>query len=107
MHMFVLLGLADGREVHILTVRDSEAEAQSVAERAAELFRSHDIPVVANGIGSTASPAEALLAALDGMQAGMMVMGAFSYHGLVHRIFVGSATRSLLDRCPVSLFVYH
>lgn len=107
MHMFVLLGLARGREVHVTSISDDEGKALELAGRAAELFESHGVKVAAHGVRSSAHPADVLAGELDGLNAGMLVMGAFSHHGLVHRVFIGSATKRLLQRCPVPLFVHH
>lgn len=107
MHMFVLLGLTRDREVHVVSVDENEGKALDLASRACGLFEAHEIAVQSHGIKTTAHPADVLLGELDGLDAGMLVMGAFSHHGLVHRMFVGSATRRLLHRCPVPLFVHH
>ena len=105
-HLFLLLGLARG-EVHIVNVQHDQPTADREAERAAALFRAHGVDVVPHGIVSRDHPADVLVQTVGRIGAGMMVMGAFSDHGLIHRIFVGSATRRLLESCPVPLFVYH
>ncbi len=107
MHMFVLLGLAAGRLVHVVSLDADQNRALELAGRACELFHEHGIKVQAHGIRTTSHPADVLLGLLDGLNAGMLVMGAFSHHGLVHRIFVGSATARLLQRCPAPLFIHH
>ncbi len=107
MHLFVLLGLATDREVHIVNVADSASKARANAERALGLFETHGIRAQVHGIEASAHPADVLIGNLAGLGAGMLVMGAFSQHGLLHRVFVGSVTRRLLEAGPVPLFVYN
>lgn len=107
MHMFVLLGLAKGRMVHVVSLHEDESKAQELAGTGCELFQAHGIETKAHGIHTTAHPSDVLLGLLAGLNAGVLVMGAFSHHGLVHRIFVGSATSRLLQRCPAPLFIHH
>ncbi len=107
MHMYLLLGLAVGHEVHVVSIHEDEGKALEMAGRASGLFSVHDVKVTAHGIRSRSHPADVLLGTLDGLNAGMLVMGAFSHHGLVHRVFIGAATKRLLERCPVPLFVHH
>lgn len=107
MHMFLLLGLVGGRELHIVNVAERESDALATAQRACGLCEAHGIAAVPYGIEASGHPADVLIGALGGLGAGLLVMGAFSRHGLVHRVFVGSATRRLLEACPVPLFIYH
>lgn len=105
-HLALLLGLTRGK-VHVVNVSHTESDAMAQAERLCGLFDAHGVSALPHAIAATAHPADVLIGAIDGLDAGMLVMGAFSGHGLVHRIFVGSATRRLLEACPVPLFVYH
>ena len=76
MHMFLLLGLADGREVHVVSVDSDEKKADGLAERGAALFRSHGLKVKAHGVHLTGRPSAAILGAVASVGAGRLVMGA-------------------------------
>ena len=107
MHMFLLLGLARGHEIHVASIGEDLGEATALAERGISLYRSHGHAAEAHGLVARGSPAETLLAHVDAMNAGILVMGAFAHHNLLRNIFMGSATRRLLHDCPVPIFVHH
>ncbi len=50
MHMVLLLGLAKGREVHVVCVDADADKANALAERGAALFRSHGYAALSNGV---------------------------------------------------------
>jgi nucleotide-binding universal stress UspA family protein len=106
-HMFVLLGLAIEREVHIVSVAREQDAAEALARRGARLFESHGIKVQLHGTGSHADPAEVLLAEAGILKPGLLVMGAFGHSGL-REFILGSTTRTLLDRAEsIPLFIHH
>ena len=107
MHMYILLGLARGREAHIVSIAADRAAALETAAKGASLFRSHGFDAEAHGIAARGNPADAILSQVEAMNAGMLVMGAFARHNVVHNILVGSATRRLLHDCPAPVFVHH
>lgn len=107
MHMYILLGLAKGQEAHVVSIAANRAAAQETAAKGAGLFRSHGFDAEAHGIAARGNPGDAILAHVESMNAGMLVMGAFGRHNLVHNILVGSATRRLLHDCPAPVFVHH
>ena len=107
MHIYILLGLAKGREAHVVSIAADRAEAEQTAAKGAGLFRSHGFEAEAHGIAARGNPADAILSQVEAMHAGMLVMGAFGHHNLVRNILVGSATRRLLHECPAPVFVHH
>ena len=107
MHMYILLGLAKEQEPHVVSIAANRAEAAAIASRGADLFRSHGFAAEAHGVAAHGSPADAILSHVESMNAGMLVMGAWGRHSLVHNILVGSATRRLLHDCPTPVFVHH
>lgn len=106
LHMLILLGLADGSQVHVVTVDSDEAEAQQQASYAAELFVKHGIEAIAHGIGSHAPPGDIVLAQAQALGAGMIAFGASGQNAL-QSWFLGSASSRLIDACPCPLFVHH
>ncbi len=107
MHIYILLGLARDCEPHVISIAQDREAAAAIAAKGAGLFRSHGFSAEAHGIAARGNPGDALLAQVEAMDAGMLVMGAFAHHGLMHNLLVGSATRRLLHDCPAPVFVHH
>ena len=106
MHMFVLLGLAYGREVHLVSVAGTKEAAGARLASAEKLFAAHEIPVHLHGTASDADAAEIILAEADALRPGLLVMGAFGHTGL-RELFLGSATRTLLRQCHTPMLIHH
>jgi nucleotide-binding universal stress UspA family protein len=106
LHMLILLGLADGCQVHVVSVAGEEERAQQQASYATELFVKHGIDAVAHGIGSHAAPAEIVLAEAEALRAAMVAIGASGQNALQSWL-LGSASSQLLNACPCTLFVHH
>jgi nucleotide-binding universal stress UspA family protein len=106
MHMFVLLGLAHGREVHLTSVGRTRAAASARLQSAEKLFTAHDISVQLHGTASDADAADVILAEVDALRPAVVVMGAFGHTGL-RELFLGSATRTLLRQCHTPMFIHH
>lgn len=106
LHMLILLGLADGSEVHVVSVACEEEEAQRHSCYATELFAKHGIDAIPHGIGSNAAPAEIVLAQVEALRAAMVAIGASGQNALQSWL-LGSASSQLLDACPCPLFVHH
>lgn len=108
-HMFALLGLAAGREIHVLTLDTSSAvRAGQTAGRACALLRLHgaaETRPIALGDREAGTPAEAILGTALALGAEMIVMGAYGHRG-ISEIF-GSCTRDVLHACPAPLFLHH
>jgi nucleotide-binding universal stress UspA family protein len=106
MHMAVLLGIAQEFEVHLVCVAPTREAADSQLARAETLFRAHDLAVQLHGSASDADAAEVILAEVDALDPQLLVMGAFGHRGL-REIFLGSATRTLLQRCDTGILIHH
>ena len=106
MHMFVLLGLAHGREVHLVSVAGTKEAAGARLAVAEKLFAAHEIPVHLHGTAADADAAEIILAEADALRPALLVMGAFGHTGL-RELFLGSATRTLLRQCHIPMFIHH
>lgn len=107
MHMFLLLGLAEGREIHVVSIDDDADKARAKAERGAALFRNHGYKAEANGVAARGGASHAILGAVSAARAGRLVMGAFGHDGLLRRTFMGSTTKQLLREASVPIFVHH
>ena len=107
MHMFLLLGLAKGREIHVVSVDEDRKTAIARAERGAALFRSHGYAAEANGVESDGGHSNAILGAVAAARAGRLVMGAFGHTGWLRRAVMGSTTKRMLREARVPVFVHH
>jgi nucleotide-binding universal stress UspA family protein len=106
LHMLILLGLADGSQVHVVSVASEEERAQQQASYATELFVKHGIDAIGHGIGSSGAPADIVLAEAEALRAAMVAIGA-SGHNALQSWLLGSASSKLLNACPCPLFVHH
>lgn len=100
------LGLERGQTIHIVSINPEKVEAARRAERAVDYLHFHNIRAEAHHIGSKRDPAEVLLEHLPKLDAGLLVMGAYG-QPTVKEFFLGSATRTLLKKCSVPLFLFH
>lgn len=106
MHMFLLLGLTFGREVHLVSVDRHKEQAAQKVRAAARLFEGHGLQVHLHAIGTHGKPADILLAEVDAMEPSLVVMGAYGHTGW-RELLLGSATESLLNLSNTPLFIHH
>jgi nucleotide-binding universal stress UspA family protein len=106
LHMLILLGLADGNKVHVVSVASDKDRAEQQASYATDLFVKHGIDATAHGVGSGATPAHVVLAEAQALGAAMVAIGA-SGHNALQSWLLGSASSELLNACPCTLFVHH
>jgi nucleotide-binding universal stress UspA family protein len=106
LHMLILLGLADGSKVHVVSVASEKDRAEQRAAYATDLFVKHGIEAIPHGIGSSAAPAHVVAAEAQALGAAMVALGA-SGHNALQSWLLGSASRELLNACPCTLFVHH
>ena len=108
LHMFALLGLAQGRMVHVVTVGDASDSATDTARRACKLLDRHGTAgsrPIGLGDREAGTPSETILGLAKTIGAGMIVMGAYGHRGI--REIFGSTTREILNACPTVLFLHH
>jgi nucleotide-binding universal stress UspA family protein len=98
-------GLAGAGRVHVISADTDPAEATRRAERARHFLAQHRVEAVAHPLGS-ATPAVAILEEARRLGAGLLVMGAYG-QPVLREFFLGSVTRSILDACPIPMFLYH
>jgi nucleotide-binding universal stress UspA family protein len=108
LHTFSLLGLAERRMVHVVTLdNDSSEVAQSTAERACKLLRRHraaNTRAIGLGDKEAGSASETILGLAKSLGVGMIVMGAYGRSGI--REIFGSCTWAVLNACPTALFLH-
>jgi nucleotide-binding universal stress UspA family protein len=106
LHMFLLLGLAKGKHLHIVCGHKLIDKAEIVAKRAVRLCEAYGIKVIYHPLELSGTVADQLLVAVADLKASILVMGGFS-HTLIHETFFGSCTKTLMKSSPIPLFMYH
>ncbi len=99
-------GLARGRKVHVASVQDDGEEAWEMASRGVELLKTLSVAAKPRSVVSALPIAEAILDTRAKLGAGMLVIGAYTRSRLTEMIW-GSVTRTLLEKCPVPIFLHH
>lgn len=100
------LGLANGREIIVVSIGESHVEAARHADRAAEFLRLHDLKAISHAVASTDPPGEVLIEELRKIDPHLLVMGAYGKPTWREFIF-GSVTRAVLKMTPVPLLLAH
>jgi nucleotide-binding universal stress UspA family protein len=103
---FAASGIAQGRAVHVATVDDNGVVGMEMAERGVAMFRTANVPATAHSVVSVLSNIDALFKLARDLQAGLMVMGAFTRSRL-RQLFAGSVTRGLVERTEIPLYLQH
>lgn len=106
LQMFVLLGLAQGAELLVLSASAQKEEADGRTARACAYLGLHGLAPKSLALVSTADPAELVAVQAASFGADMVVMGAYGHRGW-HEALLGSFTTRLLMRCPATLFIHH
>ena len=108
LHMFALLGMAAGKEIHVITVAGTSERADRIALQASQLLERHgatDVKPIGLGDREAGTPAETILGLTKSLGAGMVVMGAYGNRGI--REIFGSTTREVLKESSAVLFLHH
>jgi nucleotide-binding universal stress UspA family protein len=103
---FAASGIAQGREVHVATVDDNGVIGMEMAERGVAMFRAANVPATAHSVVSVLSNIDAIFKLAKDLQAGLLVMGAFTRSRL-RQLFAGSVTRGLVERTEIPLYLQH
>lgn len=101
---FMLLDLAAGESIEVLSIHRGGAEAEAVAHRAGEYLSAYRAPHRLHAITSDRAPAEIVLEQVRHVRPRVLVMGAHGHHP-VRDLFATSVTRAVLRACPVPVFV--
>jgi nucleotide-binding universal stress UspA family protein len=104
--LFSLLGLGQGRRIHVTSIDRSQDVAARRASGAASYLRNHGHEVEASPIASCVSVPDVLRIEIADRKIGTLVMGAFGHRGLREYLF-GSKTHALVEDPRCALFIYH
>ncbi|AGA26838.1 universal stress protein [Singulisphaera acidiphila] len=99
-------GLGQGREIHVVSVSNDKKEATRRADRAVEFLQLHSLNALPYPVGTDHQPPEVLLEILRLYDSGLLVMGAYG-QPVLREFFLGSTTRTMLEKCPVPLLLSH
>jgi nucleotide-binding universal stress UspA family protein len=104
---FTATGLCGGRAVHVIAAASLADRPQAVryAERAIAFLKNHGIDATSHIVETMREPAEAILKTADGLDAGLLVMGAFGRSAL-REFILGSVTRTVLKESTIPVFCY-
>ena len=103
---FVDSGLAQTRDLHVVTVNDNGGVAWELASLAVETLKGLGLEAQVHNVVSVLPIADALLELAGQINAGMIVMGAFAHSRLRH-LFRGSVTQQLVENTAFPLFLTH
>jgi nucleotide-binding universal stress UspA family protein len=106
LYAFEASGLGQGREVHVVSVADDKRDAARRAERAVDFLKSHGLDALAYPVDSGRPPAAVLLEMIRLCNPGLLVMGAYG-QPVLREFFLGSTTRTMLEKSPVPMLLYH
>ena len=107
LHAFVASGLAALGNVHVFCAHKSSAvEAGKVADRAIEYLRFHHIEATPHPATSGRSASEDILEAAEQLGVELIVLGSYG-RSMLAEFFLGSVTRSMLEKSNVPLFLFH
>jgi nucleotide-binding universal stress UspA family protein len=101
---FESLRIADGEDLHVVTVHRDRTEAEALAALAGDFLAAHGTPHRLHAVASDAEPAEVLLGELRRLRPRLLVIGAHGHHPL-RDLFATSVTRAVLRECGVPIFV--
>jgi nucleotide-binding universal stress UspA family protein len=101
---FVLLGLADGEDIDVVTVRPDRADAERLVQLAGDFLAAHGLAHRLHAIESNEPPGDVLLDTVVRNRPRLLVIGAHAPHP-VRDLFATSVTRAVLWACPVPAIV--
>lgn len=106
LQLFLLLGLAHKKELHIVAGHKYLDKAEILAKRALTLCEAYGVKTIQHPFQMSGSAAESLIKHAQDLDVSMMVVGGFS-HTVLHEAFFGSCTKTLMRESPVPLFMHH
>jgi nucleotide-binding universal stress UspA family protein len=99
-------GLGGNGPVHVLSVGADHTDAARHVHRAVEFLGFHEIAARAHVASPSPTVADTLLQHAAQLQSRLLVMGAYGQPTL-REFFLGSATRLVLQKTSLPVFLYH
>ena len=106
LHMFLLLGLGQGKKMHVITIAKDSQEAEVIVNRAQRMCQSYGYKATSENITSSEPIESILLDKLKQINPCMLVMGANS-HSNLRTFFFGTKTEHMIKQSSTPLFIHH
>jgi nucleotide-binding universal stress UspA family protein len=106
LHMAILLGILEGKTLHIASVNEDEEEARRWINIAVKLCQTHGLKAHIHPIATAQKPSIALLKLMEDLKPSLIVMGAYGHSG-IRAFFMGSCAKDFLKETDIPLFIYH
>lgn len=104
--IYLALGLFADREIEVVSIAAETETAQANCDQVRNFLKRHELDVSTQALASKAKPFDVLLSHIRDNAFEAVVMGAFGISGW-KEVFFGSATLTLLENCPVPLWIHH
>lgn len=105
LQLFVLMGLAEGLQLHLVSVHPEAGHAEKTLKSAQAYLHLHGLSVTAHPVISGGDPSDEILTRTSVTGADLLVMGAYGHRGWRETI-LGSCTSRLLAHARVPMFIY-
>lgn len=106
LHMFLLLGLAEGKSVEVMSMHENGELAEVIAGRGVRMCAAHGVTASAHTVTQARNRAETIMETARQHEAGLIVMGGFS-HSILKEVLFGSCTKALMANSQIPLFLHH
>lgn len=105
MHMYLLMGLAKDKTIHIVSVGADMDQAEELSRQMVRLLNAHKLKPEVRPIVAEKSPAEHILDIAEEVSASEIILGAFG-ESLWKEMVFGSCAKSLLKLSKIPLFIH-
>lgn len=106
LHMFLLLGMGENKDVDILTLHKKQEKALLIAKSAQDLCKKYNINATVHALEESKRASEIILEQAKILHTHMIVMGAFS-NPTIREVLFGSNTLDLIEKSKAMLFIHH
>jgi nucleotide-binding universal stress UspA family protein len=106
LNSFADSGLGQGREMHVAAVDDDGATAWEMTNRAVVALRERGLTAEPHNVVSVLSIPEALIDVANKINAGLLVMGAYT-SSRFSTLVRGSVTHELIEKTLIPLYLHH
>ncbi len=106
LYAFEASGLGRGVEITVVTIVGENTDSTRCVDRAVEFLKLHGLDAHPHPVDADHPPAEVLLEMIRLSDPGLVVMGAYG-QPVLREFFLGSTTRTMLEKSMVPLFLYH
>lgn len=105
LHMFLLLGLGNGRKAHILVIDPSKKAAALMADHAKVMCALYGLPAEIH-LRQDGKPEDVILEESARLKVSMIIMGAYGKPFFEQMIF-GSCTKAVIKQTKIPVFIHH